>query len=784
MIKVIIDNVEFETPSTASIAMSFDAKTMCDVDSARDAVDVEVEIISGSLFAGEGYLHAAERFNASQHTAQLCYESVVVFEGDATLRSATRDGESVIYKIRIRRNGATWAENAATELLSELPVEYQTYLTEYNIAQSWSNDDIVKYFPVHRDSYSEVYSTVSSDVVNRVLSVDEYHPFINIYKVLDTIFTNAGYSVESSIMESDWFKKLYMSGGYRSQESEAAYTLMDFYVTKLTDVSATADYRGRVSMTPYVASNTVGNFVDVESIDENSECYSRSSCLSLVDGVVRFTPLTQISVGFEYRFRYTTDYTIKSRTELTAFDTFYLESGGEICVGVANNFVDQRSKTAVSNFEYKVVIFDYAESALYKVNIYEGATLSKSVACSSVSTTFTSPIYSDASSVSYSFLVSYDGGASYSTCSDDWALYQGYVALSGETEVDVTIRTSPETISPSSPKSFGGHYVDGAETGMKFTLLAGTTLTPYFASYPGVGASVDFEEVSQLSIYQSSVISSIQHLFNLRIFTDHMAQKVYIETLDELYNRDQLWDWTEKIVEGEQIIYEDVANDLYKIRRWGYQQADGASTRAQEFGYEPGETYPDAPEDDPEQSYADSWSTEYGSWSVEIGNYGAVDSLKSTLNPLFSPTLNDTNGLPIVGDREDEALTDTLEFSPRILSFIGMQSSGNDTIPYTAFHSSDDDMTLCFEDRDGVEGLNKYYQGQISRDESSQYITLSLRLSPLDIAALLSPVGGMASVMSTFTFEIDGEWCECWMESILSYDLATGIALCKLLITK
>lgn len=277
MIKVIIDGVEFWTPSKASVAMSFDAKAMYDVDSARDAVDVEVEISTSqtnvSLFGGEGYLHAAERFNATQHTAQLCFESVVVFEGDATLRSAVRSGEEVIYTIRIRRSGATWANNAATELLSEMESSYQTYLTEANIKSSWSNDDIVKFFPVHRDSYSSVYSSTTGSVVNQVVSLDGYHPFINIYKVLDYIFTKAGYEVESSFLESDDFKKLYMSGAYVSQSSSNASSTMDFYVTKLSNVSSTADYRGRVSMTPYVASNTVGNFVDVESIDESSECY-------------------------------------------------------------------------------------------------------------------------------------------------------------------------------------------------------------------------------------------------------------------------------------------------------------------------------------------------------------------------------------------------------------------------------------------------------------------------------------------------------------------------------
>lgn len=789
MIKIIIDDVEFQTSSGATIALAFDVKQMQDIDSARDSVDLQVEIITDStnaaLFGGEGYLHVAERFNTSGHWGKVCYESVVIFEGYVSIRSVRRSGEQTIFTIRIRRTGAQWAENAATRLLSELEVDYQRTLTEGNIEQSWTNDDIVKFFPVHRDSYTDSYSSTGS-VVNRVVSIDGYHPFINIYKVLNKIFTDAGYTVESEFLESEEFKRLYMSGAYTSQSSTKAKSTMDFYVTKTSNVTATADYRGRVSMTPYVASNTVGNFVDISSIDENAECYSLSSCFTVVDGALTFTPLTQVSVGFEYRFKYITDYAIKSRTELAAFNSFYLESGDEVEITISNDFVDQRDRTPLANFEYFAVVFDHESSddgdVVYRFLVYEGTQLLTMVDWGTRTQTITTPSFTNAADVKFYLYVSYNGGSSFSQYGDDWALYQGYVDESGSREVDVTIRTPPETVSPTSPKTFGGHYVDGAEMGMSFTLLSGTSLSPYFASYPGVGSNIEFEDLSQLGVYQSAVISSVQHLFNLQIFTDHSAEKLYIEPLEELYDSSTVWDWTSKIVEGSDVTYSDVANELYASRRWGYQQADGATTRSQEFGYEPGETYPDAPAVDPDQEMEYAYSPEFGSWSHELEHYGAIQSSKSTLSPLFSPTLNDTDGLPIVGDRDDEELTDTLEFSPRVVGYLGMQSSGNSTIPYTAFFAPEEEFSLCFEDRDGVAGLNRYYYDQVLRDRESQYVTLSLALSPLDVAALLSPVEGMASVLSTFAFEIDGEWCRCRMDAVLEYDVESGVALCRLMV--
>lgn len=783
MINIIIDGVEFKTSSGASIALAFDAKQMVDIDKARDAVDLEVEITPDStnanLFGGEGYLHVAERFNTSVHWGEVCFESVVVFDGYASIRSVRRSGEETIFAIRIRRVGAAWAENSATKLLSKLDVNYQSKLTEANIKRSWSNDDIVKFFPVHRDSYKSSYSSTGS-VVDRVMTIDGYHPFINIYKVLMEIFTGAGYKVESDFLESEEFKKLYMSGAYKSQNSTKAKSTMDFYVTKTSDVKAVADYRGRVSMTPYVASNTVGNFVDISSIGEKPECFSLGSCFRIVDGVLTFTPLSPVSVGFEYRFRYITDYAIKSRTELAAFNSFYLESGNEVKVTISNDFVDQRSRTPLANFEYFVLVFGHESSddgdILYKFLAYEGSQLLTMVDWSTRSQTVVTPSFSNANNVKFYLYVSYDGGGSFAPYGDDWALYQGYVDERGTREVDVTIRTSPETISPTSPKSFGGHYVDGAEMGMEFKLLAGTSLSPYFAAYPGVGSNIEFEDLAQLGVYQDEVVRSVLHLFNLRIYTDHFAGKLYIEPAEEIYDRSKVWDWTSKIVAGSDVLYQDVANELYTTRRWGYQQADGATTRSQEFGYEPGETYPDAPERDPEQVSEFAYSTEFGSWSYELEHYGAIQSSRSMLSPLFSPTLNDTDGLPIVGDRDDEALSDTLEFSPRIVGYLGMQDLGNERVPHCAFHAPERDFTLCFEDRDGVYGLNRYYLDEVVRDRSSQYVTLDLALSPLDISALLSPVDGMASVLSCFVFEIDGEWCLCRVDAVLKYDVGSGVA--------
>lgn len=49
----------------------------------------------------------------------------------------------------------------------------------------------------------------------------------------------------------------------------------------------------------------------------------------------------------------------------------------------------------------------------------------------------------------------------------DWALYNGYVGETGQTMVEVRLRTAAESVSPASPKYFNLIYFAGAEPGWR-----------------------------------------------------------------------------------------------------------------------------------------------------------------------------------------------------------------------------------------------------------------------------------------------------------------------------
>ncbi len=787
--KIYIDEQELTTIGEPTCTLDFSAEIVRSLDAAREAkqmlLTAELAPASQGLFGGEGYLHAAERFNRDYHSGRITYEANTIFEGDVTLRSVERVGLKRIYTFAISRVGVEWVESAADTILSDTQLEYEIAMRQADFKAAWEDELPVQFFPVHRDDYSTTISSDSLDSVLRIRSVDDYHPFINAAALLHNFVEVEGYTIESDFVDSELFKSLYLSGSYVSQNNDVVKEAMDFYVKKQTDEEAEADYWGRVSISPYIAYSSLDSLVDIDSITSDAECYTRGNCFTYEDGAVRFTPTTAVSVGFEFRFLYTSDYWIESRERLKGFDTFFLGESPVVQIDLINHFDDQRSEPLEPLFEYMLIVFDHTEGSSYRLVAYldDDSAPTTLASWSGRSCSVTTPSFSNATSVTLQIL----DGSTYIDYTEDWALYQGYIEERGEVEIDATIRSTASTVSPTSPYCFDNLYIEGAEEGATLKLKAGTSISPYFTAYPGYGSMVEFEDIAQHESSQLTVVESLQHLFNLGFYSDPISRKVYIEPMEQLYGRDGvIWDWSDRVDTSASIVYEDIAQQVATTRRWGYQSGDGVTNRTNGYSYTAGENYPEAPEKEPTQRDEDALSTEYGSWSKSIDNYATKSTSQTLLNALFSPTQNDLDGLPIVGDRDDAETAGSLEFTPRIVRFVSMQEVDDETIPLVTFHdaSLEGNVTLCFEDRDGLVGLNEYYREQIDREESGQYVTLSLKVAPHQIAQLLTPTQGAPSVLSLFRVVIDGESAVCRIESIEEYSLESGVARCKLLIIK
>lgn len=199
-----IDNIRCDLGDRKPSLPKYDAATLADVDACREGRSLKITLPTTdrndavARFARDP--HAAKRFNEELHTAELTADGAVLFAGSVRLLSAS-DTE---YVFELRDGGAGWAKNAALSMFNTLDIDYEASLTPTEILDSWTADTPVRFFPVHRDEYPRESNPTDLLPVERMLSVDDYRPFIHIGTVLKTLFEKAGYRIESRFLQSDF----------------------------------------------------------------------------------------------------------------------------------------------------------------------------------------------------------------------------------------------------------------------------------------------------------------------------------------------------------------------------------------------------------------------------------------------------------------------------------------------------------------------------------------------------------------------------------------------------
>ena len=330
------------------------------------------------------------------------------------------------------------------------------------------------------------------------------------------------------------------------------------------------------------------------------------------------------------------------------------------------------------------------------------------------------------------------------------------------------LRTPSEKVSPISPKYFNQIYFAGAEEGMRLTLHKACSLRPLFLPGPGFGSTVGFADVARHDIRQSELLEALAHLFNLRFYTEEPTRTVWIEPEADFFGSGEAVDWSRRTDFSQPVVREQIAPEIHEVRTWRFQDGDGAVTRF------------DADEE-----------TTLGSWSFEAASYAALQGEKVLRNPLFAPSLNSTGHylnapsarLLQVGDRDD-AEDDGTNFTPRIVRYVGIKPlpenerwgypSGQNEYPLIAFLFPGDDttepFTLGFEDRDGAQGLHRYYDRQVRREAARERISLRLRIAPHEFEALFAPGTGAPDIRSAFRIDTGEGIVTAALREIDDYD--------------
>ncbi len=787
MIKVFIDDIPCVADATQSISIDYHSKDLSDVESGREGAHIVLRLPSttqnDSLFGNAADIESAESFNAEYHEAYIEADGAEIFRGTAYLVGVEMEGEATWYKIEIIGGASQWAKQAGRQMFNLIGIDYSARLDMTEICNSWESDSPVKFLPVQRDQYELENGVTSFYTPEKILTTDDYHPFLSVAALLGAIFEQAGYRVESRFFESELFRSLYISGAYSSTDASARFEKMGFLAGRLDSVTASANYAGRVYASPSVAANSLGNIVDTvaeEVVDSagntlSTGFYSRGGCFAFDDkGVITFTPLTAVNVGFEYSLKFACDYRIASRSSLFSFSELYLEEGISIPFMLSNRFKDHR-ESLLPGFEYRLVMFDYLSDCNYRLRYKLDGVWQDWIDVTSQTMLVRTP--TSAQTVGGVELVRAEAESDiYESCLEDWALYGGYVEYEGVTEVEMTVRTPAVELSPSSPKRFDSIYFGGGEPGMEITLLAGTTLRPLFTSTTGYGSHIEFADVAQHQVRQSVLLDAVRHMFNLRFYTDEREKRVYIEPYDDFLRRDEVFDWSSRVDFSRPIVIEEQARGVHERRTLGYDDDDGTVRRFNAEAAAP-----------------------FGEWSFDVASRVAVEGEQQLRNPLFASTINlagkyanAESALIMQVSNRDENVDDVANFSPRIVRYVGTHPlSGEErwgfpycegNYPLAAFHFAGDSrregFTLCFEDRDGVRGLHSYYDRMFAEEAECRRVSVSIRISPEEFEHLFHFVDGAPSIRSIFELRLNGVTARYSLYAIEGYDPSKSSVRC------
>ena len=810
MTTLYIDGRQADIDSRSNISVSLSVTTLDIADDGRTGYSKSIVIPmtarNRSIMGDCDQIHARERFNASLHTARIEVDGCTVIDGTLMLSGCVGSGTEQYYKVNIVGAGKLWAQQASRTALTALYPDYSATINAATISASWKGDTPVRFLPVQRDKYALTNSSVSLDPAARILWAGDYHPFLHLKSVVRQIFASAGYTVESSFLDSDYFDSFYMSGNYPQRDISALKTRMNFLAGRFSDVQATADKWGRVYADPYSSLNSLGNIVDTADPKEEQDgksldhVFNTNDCFTKDGERIAFVPLYEISVGFEYRITYVTDYVIRNRAELTGFNQINLGYGDRHDFVIPNRFEDRRN-AFVKNRTYRCIIFDYVAGRTYvlvaTVKDAEGNTEDRLILGISARSALVSFSEEDEYVALKMFFMSDAGLQNYE---GDWVLYDGYIDEKGSTEVNVRVRSQARRATPTSPCYFDEFWFGGANEGMKLILKEVTTLRPVFLPHPTQGSTVTFPEVAAHGIRQIAVINALRHMFDLCFYTDNLEKKVYVEPRKEFYRKDVTVDWSDRIDRSKPLVVEELGADLHRTMVFKYADGDGATARRNlsEGGV-------------------------LGRWEATIDNCYATDGEGISENPLFRPSVNTSECLPgalsasflQVGDRDADLENDSDDFNfpPKVVRFLGMvalpdgqrwgwPSNGTD-YPLLAFHfpgtenpyrepdvnpdssfSGDSEtlrkngFTLCFEDRDGVAGLHPFREDAIACCNRSRRLTVYLRLFPEDIEALSVPNRLRRDFRALYRLRIDGEWGEYRLEEVCDYNPAAQSTKC------
>lgn len=713
----------------------------------------------------------ATSFNDVDHKARIEFDGVALIEGTVLLIGTECATEGDRYTIEIISGAHEWARTASLRQIDEVGIDYEATFNSTAITNSWYNDQVVRLLPVQRDRYTDTRSDVELMPVQQIPALSDFHPFVSVPKMVEAIFADAGYTIESSLFDAQPFNRLVMSGRFAERNTSRLDARMGFRAGRTTAKTATADSRGMVYANPFTSLNSVGNLVDtVVPSEVATDLHAADDSFRVVEGEALFSPPEKVNASIVCQLHYATDYRIASRYLLQGFDTIYLDTVNSYKFALANRFVDHRP-TFRSGMEYRCVVFNHDLGTSYRLMYLAkiGMVTNENIAVEFNTSNALFSIPDTITAYEPTLLYKPLGATSYVPYPNDWALYAGYVEMTGQTEVTVTVATAPREISASEPFEFRKIAFGGAAQGQTMTLYASTRAYPSFQPNPALGSTFTLADILHHDMRQVDLLEALAQMFNLRFYTDPIERKVYIESVADMVDRESVIDWSDRIITTLPIAVTQAAIDSDEATRHRYQTGDGAVAR-----------------------YNQQHDDRFGEWVGEVRSKLADEGERDACNSLFAPTINASEiialapsvSLPQVGDRDADDPAQ-LNFPTKILLYNGMKTLPDDerwglvagAYPHAAFHAAEG--SLCFEDRDGAKGLHRYFDAHYEELNAARCVTLSLQLTAADLLPIIATDPAHRDLRSTFRLTIGGEEELYRLDAIEEWRAEEGVARCR-----
>ncbi|MBO5656249.1 MAG: hypothetical protein J6R87_04275, partial [Rikenellaceae bacterium] len=311
---------------------------------------------------------------------------------------------------------------------------------------------------------------------------------------------------------------------------------------------------------------------------------------------------------------------------------------------------------------------------------------------------------------------------------------------------------------------------------MTLRLEAGSSIRPVFYAYTVENAQVVWSDIAALDRPQVQIVDAVCEMFNLRVVEDSTRKVVRIEQADTLRSWATMTDWTQCVERNLPAVISDVALTMPRKVKLAY---SGSDSTIREYNEMTGE--------------------EFGVWATEIIASRSQTPEGEVIKLPFTPSLSvdgcfgEAPAAKIIKVgrtyADDEPSMERLNFPLKVVRYFGMRElpsgqtwgwpSNGGEYPYAAFHAPQERFTLCFEDRDGVTGLNKHYTRQARLWNKAKTLSAHISLPPHKVEELLDHSTRQDTISRKFTLGWDGDSDQYTLESIEKYSPEEGVAKCR-----